>query len=876
MIVSEVLLLTALYFIPVYLGFKIYCIAQIFITSRQVKNLQNETASLKKEIERLKNCFAGSENSGITDSDIENICKENFFGTSETAEAQAGENISVQEHEEPQNKTAAFNEEIPDDKKQTGFETKSSPFSSFIKKQLSIESIVSKLGLLLLLIGIGYVFKLAHERGFIGKGGIVILGSLTGILFSALGFFVRRKKRIILSQVLLGGSISIFYLTAYAAYVRYGILGDFSAFIFLSIITVSAFVLAAVTSSVSVSVIGLLGSLFIPFIVGLDFFELTSFGLYIFTVSILSAIVYFLKRWRVLQFSSIISLMSVLSWLLLKTNLSETDAQLFLVLVIALWLINLIPDFYFCLAGKESAKDKIYSSLASIINYGFPIFLGFKLSAYNPVPEGSVYLLFTFMYSVLSYICIKKDNVKNLGYAYIFSALLSSYIAAVDMLKYDVRAAAVSGIALFLYWLWRRDRDYKLRNFAHAVFCAGYIMSAYALFLDNKYFPAARFALQSLFYFAPMFLIGFFQKDKFKKIFHTFLFQVYVLLSVFAIIFKIMKEYKFPVFSGYFGEREIILIYALVSVLIFGFYNFIHCKKEDWFYKKSFYAAPALVFLFCSLYGLSIFENRIEIRYERYELIIPIIIQFISAFGLLAISFFKNQNQRTCFAYRLGFYFLVIKISLLEFYYFALNFYWGIFLAGSFILAVEHFYKSKSESAATVKDISKFCLLIIIIVYYLMFYLPVAANYKSLQIEPLIVNIFNALILMRTIQSYKARRTLIFASATIAFVFLSFVNVYLPVRNNGILTLLWGGYSIASFIYFLKKNDKKLVYTSLVFIVIVSAKLILIDLGTVGILSKVLTSIVLGSALLILSYAVQPMMKKISAQEEDVKKSESE
>lgn len=186
--------------------------------------------------------------------------------------------------------------------------------------------------------------------------------------------FLSGIKRFVLSQVLFGGAVAVFYLTAFAAYVRYGLIDDGLAFIFLSLITISAYVLALTFNSLSVSVIGLLGSLFIPFIIDSGFFGVGAFGLYVFAVALMSTVVYFFKRWRVLQFASIISLLSVLTKLLLSSTFSVRDAQLFLGLSAALWAIHTVPDLYVFLRGTELSRDKILSPIAAVINFGFSLF----------------------------------------------------------------------------------------------------------------------------------------------------------------------------------------------------------------------------------------------------------------------------------------------------------------------------------------------------------------------------------------------------------------------------------------------------------------------------------------------------------------------
>ncbi|WP_428770724.1 DUF2339 domain-containing protein [Treponema sp. HNW] len=721
-----------------------------------------------------------------------------------------------------------------------------SAVGTFIKKQLSIESIVTKLGILLLLIGIGYIFKLIHEKGFIREEYILLVGVLAGGFFTAAGFFVRHKKRFVLSQVLFGGAVAVFYLTAFAAYVRYGLIGDGLAFIFLSLITISAYVLALAFNSLSVSVIGLLGSLFIPFIIDSGFFGVGSFGLYVFAVALMSTIVYFFKRRRILQFASIISLLSVLTKLLLSSSFTVRDAQLFLALSAALWAIHTVPDLYVFLKGTELSRDKILSPIAAVINFGFSLFFGFKMMPYEALPPGSVYIFFTLLYALLSCLCLFKDKVQTLGYTYIAGTLISAYIAIIDRLQYDTEPAAVLGIGLFLYWLWRKDNKYKLHLFAHIISFTGFLMLIAALERTfNTDESPVHFSLQALLYFVPMAASVFLQKNAFKKGFQTLVFQVYVSVVLFALLLKILPRHF----------DDVCLLYGFSLTILCTLYTFVHYRFADFFYEKSLYVLPFLTALSFTLYG---FEN-------GEKALVPLLLQCAAGGAFAGFSFIKTQSARLRFANRLGFYLIVLKLCLVDFYFFSFVFAYPLFAAAVCILLADRFYPDFLTGAVRTKKISKAVWAILCVWYY--------ALYAFARVDGLdpsffmfAVNVWNGLILLYIVYGFKPRVVAFFAVVTAVFVFFSITETYLRFKNGGILTLLWGFYAIASFIFFLKKGMRLLVYIALVLILIVAAKLIFIDLHSVSVLSKAVTSSVFGAALLALSYAVQPMLKKFSSE----------
>ena len=725
-----------------------------------------------------------------------------------------------------------------------------SAFETFLKKQLSIESVITKLGILLLLIGIGYVFKLVHDKGFIREEFILLIGVFAGAAFTAIGFFVQKRKRIVLAQVLFGGAIAVFYLTAFAAYVRYEILNDTAAFIFLAVITFSAYILAVTIASVSVSVIGLLGSLFIPFIVGQNFFGIASFGLYILTVAFLSTLVYLFKRWRVLQFSSLVSLLSVLTKLLLSSSLTAHDAQLFLGLTLALWLIHLLPDFYIFLSGKEKPRDKIYSPIAAAVNFGFSLFFGFKLTVFELLPPASVYLLFTFLYALLSCVCLIKDKVKTLGYAYIAGALISAYISIVARLQYDAQPAAVLGIALFLYWLWRKETKYNLTLFAHAVLIAGLYMVSGALetgYRESK--TALHFGAQTALYFAPMAASIFLQKSRLKKIFQTLVFQIYVCIAALAVATKA---------SSFNGDKTF-LLYALTLTVLFAVYSLLHYINKNLFYEQSLYAAPILIGLCTVAYSVAV--N----MWWHQEHAAPVLLQCGIAGALAGFSFFKGQHEKLRFANRLSCYLIVLKVCLVDFTDFSYGFHASILLAAVPIILTDLFYPNNLHAVTLTKKISKLSLCVLIVIYYAVYVFEKESG-SAIKIGTLAVNLCNGLVFIKIVHGFKPPRAWLFAAVSAVFVFFSTTEVYMPLKNGGLLTMLWALYAIICFIYFLKKGARNFVYTSLVFIVIVAAKLIFIDLHSISVLSKAITSSIFGAALLALSYAVQPLLKRFAVQ----------
>jgi uncharacterized membrane protein len=80
--------------------------------------------------------------------------------------------------------------------------------------------------------------------------------------------------------------------------------------------------------------------------------------------------------------------------------------------------------------------------------------------------------------------------------------------------------------------------------------------------------------------------------------------------------------------------------------------------------------------------------------------------------------------------------------------------------------------------------------------------------------------------------------------------------------GDGTITLLWAAYAIGLLSLSVVKSNKQLVNLALAIIVIVTIKFIMVDLRTVSVLWKIIVSMGFGTALLVLSYLLQPILNK--------------
>ena len=128
------------------------------------------------------------------------------------------------------------------------------------------ENLANKIGIGVLVLGIGFFVKYAIDQEWIGEIGRVFIGILCGGIL--LGTAHRlRKKFAAFSSVLVGGGIAVLYLTIYIAFHDYQIFNQTTAFILMLVITGFAVILSLSYNRIELAILSILGGFSSPFMV---------------------------------------------------------------------------------------------------------------------------------------------------------------------------------------------------------------------------------------------------------------------------------------------------------------------------------------------------------------------------------------------------------------------------------------------------------------------------------------------------------------------------------------------------------------------------------------------------------------------------------
>lgn len=128
------------------------------------------------------------------------------------------------------------------------------------------ENLFGKIGILVLVVGIGLFVKYAIDKDWINETMRTVLGFVAGSILLFIAERVREKYRTF-SSLLAGGAFAVFYLTVAIAYHYYHLFSQTAAFVILVCITLLMSVLALLYDRRELAIISLIGGFVAPFLV---------------------------------------------------------------------------------------------------------------------------------------------------------------------------------------------------------------------------------------------------------------------------------------------------------------------------------------------------------------------------------------------------------------------------------------------------------------------------------------------------------------------------------------------------------------------------------------------------------------------------------
>lgn len=159
------------------------------------------------------------------------------------------------------------------------------------------QNVLTIIGILTLVIGIGYFVKYAIDKNWIGETARFAIGIFTGFGIMAIGYFIQKKNKIF-SSIISGGGIAILYLSVTLAFQEYHLFSQNIAFIFLVFITILAVITAYFYNSEVLIIFALIGGFASPLMVSNGNSNYLFLFIYISLLNLGMLAISYLKNWK--------------------------------------------------------------------------------------------------------------------------------------------------------------------------------------------------------------------------------------------------------------------------------------------------------------------------------------------------------------------------------------------------------------------------------------------------------------------------------------------------------------------------------------------------------------------------------------------------
>lgn len=318
------------------------------------------------------------------------------------------------------------------------------------------ENLISKIGILITIIGVVIGAKYSIEHNLISPLTRIILGYLVGV--GLLGFGIKLKEKYEnYSAVLVSGAIAIMYFITFAAYDFYALIPQLMAFALMVLFTIFTVIAALNYDKQVIALIGLVGAYAVPFFLSNGSGDMLTFFTYITIINIGILIIAFRKYWKLIYYAAFgITWLIYLFWYVMSYN----DEQYFGVAIgfATVFFILFYATFLsYKLIKKESfeVKNATVLLLNSLIFFG----IGYTILDYNSFFEA--YLGFFALANGIVHFAVSaiiyKQNLYDKKLLFFVLALVLVFITIAIPIQLDGNWVTVLWAveAALLFWIGR-------------------------------------------------------------------------------------------------------------------------------------------------------------------------------------------------------------------------------------------------------------------------------------------------------------------------------------------------------------------------------------------------------------------------------------
>ncbi len=677
------------------------------------------------------------------------------------------------------------------------------------------ENLINKIGIAILVIGVGIGAKYSIENNLISPLTRIILGYLMGL--GLIGFGIKLKAKYEnYSAVLVSGALAILYFITFAAYSFYGLFTQLPAFGLMLLFTAFGIVAALNYNKQVIAHIGLVGAYAVPYLLSNNTGNIVAFFSYVAIINIAILIIAFKKYWKPLYYLAFIFTWLIYSSFIAFKYTAETHFAIALIFLGVFFLI-----FYgIFLAYKLKANEKFKKSdvvlllLNSFLFYGF----GYGLLANHDIGK-ELLGIFTLCNALIHFIVsaiIYKKKLGDRNLFYLAAGLVLTFITITIPVQLDGNWVTLLWAleAALLFWI---GSTKKVPTYKHLSY------------------PLMILAFLSLLEDWDNYYSGYYHEEHMASILNIAFLSSIIFTVAFGWINRIQLKHNIATDTKNPSLFTRFMSFAIPVTCILSLYGaFYH---EIAYYFDKLYQLSKIPASIGDEYGYAQYDYQLHDFSAIWRLNYTLL--FISLLAFVATKKIKNSI--------LGIVILITGLVAIV-----------IFLVGGLYLLSElrQNFLTSTESPYTSSNFN-------IIIRYIslgFFALLLASLYKLSKAAFLRINFqipFEILLHMSLLWVLSSE-------------LLNWMDITGSNQSDKLgLSILWGMYSLLLIAVGIYKNKKYLRIAAIALFGITLVKLFFYDIATMNTITKTIVFVSLGILLLIISFLYNKYKHKITDEDKD-------
>ncbi|HEX2936669.1 MAG TPA: DUF2339 domain-containing protein [Bacteroidales bacterium] len=490
------------------------------------------------------------------------------------------------------------------------------------------ENLMSKIGIAILVLGIGYFVKYAIDKDYINEFGRTAIGFIVGGGIIALAHRMRKDYKTFAS-ILIGGGLAILYTTVTIAYQLYNLFPQAAAFAILIIITIFAVLLSLLYDKRELAIISLIGGFASPFMVSTGAGNYIVLFTYLLILNAGMVVIAWHKRWNILNLLGYIFTLLLFGGWLVDTFMWNSGIKPYVGAITFATLFYL--GFFLVNILNNIRKYKPFNGIeiGMILSNNLFYFLG-GLLIVDSLQNGLYNGLFTVIIGIYNFAWVlyfyKKEKIDR-TFLFLLIGLVLSFISLAIPIQLHGHSITMFWAAEVVILLWiSQVSGIKMLKAAHLIILGLTILSLLmdwnnGYLLNAKVLPVFlnQICITGLIVVIAIVLsILLLRKEK-ESMFIKYLLDVKTYSSILSAL----------LFTGLYAVLFYELVYQMnrmynVTVFrhaVYGVFNFTYlaayvivCRRQQWVLalKVLYYLSLFLLFIFLVFYSTRIIGVREE------------------------------------------------------------------------------------------------------------------------------------------------------------------------------------------------------------------------------------------------------------------------